>query len=534
MIGTLIIELAGGLGLFLFGMQLMASGMQKAAGDRLRRILEILTTKPLIAAFTGIIATVLVQSSSTTTVMLVGFVNAGLMTLHQAVGTIFGANIGTTVTAQIVSLKITHLVYPAVAVGAILNFFGKRRTYKYIGQAVLGFGVLFLGMSIMSTGLAPLRENAYLLQLLQNLGRTPLLGVLAGAVFTGIIQSSSATTGIVIAMTNQGVLDLPAAMAIVLGSNVGTCITALLASIGTTLSARRAAVAHMLFNVTGVVVALLFFRPFVAVVAHSGDTVARQAANAHTFFNIANTVIFLPLLKQFVSLVTYLVPGEDITVEMGPKYLDKRILLTPDVAIGSVRQECLRMASLGREMVTEAMQVFLRDDAKLMQHVLQKEELMDSLEKEITVYLAQLSQHSLTQAQSQEVSALMHAVNDLERIGDHAQNLIQQAELKMEGRLPFSEQAIAELEDMYRTVDDMIAKAISAFAGKDLLLASQVVDQDDVVDNLERILRKSHITRINEKICFPPSGVIYLDVISNLERIADHATNFAQAVLGEF
>ncbi|NLN06756.1 MAG: Na/Pi cotransporter family protein [Firmicutes bacterium] len=534
MIWQIIIELAGGLGLFLFGMQLMASGMQKAAGDRLRRILEVLTTKPLIAVLTGIIATVLIQSSSTTTVMLVGFVSAGLMTLHQAVGTILGANIGTTVTAQIVSLNIMQLAYPAVAVGAILTFFGKRRTSRYIGQAVLGFGVLFLGMSVMSTGLAPLRENAYLLSLLQNFGRTPLLGVLAGAVFTSIVQSSSATTGIVIAMTNQGVLDLPAAVAIVLGSNIGTCVTALLASIGTALSARRAAVAHLLFNVTGVVIALIVFRPYVSLITLTGETVARQAANAHTIFNLANTIIFLPLLKQFVSLVTFLVPGEDVAVEMGPKYLDKRILLTPDVAIGSVRQECLRMANLGREMVTEAMQVFFQDDTKLMQHVLQKEELVDSLEKEITVYLAELSQHSLTKAQSKEVSVLMHAVNDLERIGDHAQNLIQLAEQKMEDRLPFSEQAIAELEDMYRTVDDMIAKAISAFERKDLLLASQVVDQDDVVDNLERVLRKSHIARINEKICFPPSGVVYLDIISNLERIADHATNFAQTVLGDF
>ncbi|NLM51702.1 MAG: Na/Pi cotransporter family protein [Firmicutes bacterium] len=533
MIWNLLIQLIGGLGLFLFGMQLMASGMQKAAGSRLRRILEVLTTKPLIAVLTGLVATVLVQSSSTTTVMLVGFVNAGLMSLKQAVGTIMGANIGTTVTAQIVSFKVTKFIFPAIAIGAFLNFFGQRKTYKYIGQAVLGFGILFLGMNVMSESMKPLSESPVFLNLMVQFGENPLLGVLIGAVFTGIIQSSSATTGVVIAMTTQNILPLPAAMAIILGSNIGTCITAMLASIGTSLYARRAAVAHLLFNVGGVVLALIFFKPFLSLVLMTADTVARQAANAHTFFNVFNTIIFLPFINVFVRAITWLVPGEDVVIEMGPKYLDRRILLTPDVALGGVRQECLRMANLTREMVNEAMQVFLKDERKLIQHVAQKEDLVDSLEKDITIYLADLAQHSLTKKQSSEVSALMHAVNDLERIGDHAENIVNLAESKIEDRLPFSQQAMAELQEMYTKVDQMIANAITAFANNDLALAKQVIDEDDEVDTMEEELRKSHVTRINEKICFPPSGVIFLDVISNLERIADHATNFAQVVRGE-
>lgn len=544
MVWNLVTQLIGGLGLFLFGMQLMASGMQKAAGDRLRRILEVLTSNPVIAALTGIIVTVLVQSSSTTTVMVVGFANAGLMTLSQAIGTILGANIGTTITAQMVSqvaiFKASNLMYPAIGVGAVLNFFGKRRTYKYVGQAILGFGILFLGMTVMSDAMKPLRELPAFMDLMARFGVNPVLGVLIGAAFTAAVQSSSASTGLIIAMSLQGILTLNAAVALILGTNIGTCITALLASIGASLSAKRAAVAHIVFNVCGVIVALIFFHPFVEIIQSitfdypdMATRVTREAANAHTIFNVISTLIVLPFFKYFVAAVTHIIPGEEVAMELGPKYLDKRILKTPAVAIGGVRQECLRMAGLAREMVGEALQVFLKEDRKLMQQVLQKEDLVDSLEKEITIYLAELAQHSLSIEQAQHVSALMHTVNDLERIGDHAQNIVHLAEIKMEEGLPFSEKAADELQEMYGKVDDMLARAIEAFEKEDEELAKAVVDQDDVVDHMERTLRKSHITRINEKVCFPPSGVIYLDVISNFERIADHATNFAQVVLGE-
>ncbi|HZK25048.1 MAG TPA: Na/Pi cotransporter family protein [Oscillospiraceae bacterium] len=534
MVVNIVLQLIGGLGLFLYGMQLMASGMQKAAGDRMRKILELLTAKPIIAVFTGIVATVLVQSSSTTTVMIVGFVNAGLMTLYQAVGIILGANIGTTVTAQMLAFDVNALIYPAIGLGSILNFFGRRRTYRYFGQAALGFGVLFLGMSTMSAAMEPARELPFFINMIAAFGVKPLLGVLIGALFTGLIQASGATLALVIAMTLQEIITLPAAMAIILGSNIGTCITAMIACIGTSLSARRTAVAHLLFNVIGVVIALIFFRPFLSLVTATATGITRQTANAHTIFNVFNTLLFLPFTKQYANLITRLVPGDDVVLEVGPKYLDKRILLTPDVAIGGVRQELLRMATLAREMVVEATQVFANEDTRLIQQVMQKEDLVDSLEKEITLYLAELAQHSLTKEQSNEVSALMHAVNDLERIGDHAENITRLAEDKVENRLPLSEQAVTQLQEMQAKVDQMLALAIEAFEESDFLLAGQVVDHDDEVDNMERSLRKSHISRISEQICFPPSGIIFLDVISNLERIADHTTNFAQVVLGEF
>lgn len=529
----LVTKLIGGLGLFLFGMQLMASGMQKAAGDRLRRILEVLTSQPIIAVITGVIVTVLVQSSSTTSVMVVGFTNAGLMTLHQAVGVILGANIGTTITMFLVSLKINVLVFPAIGLGAALNFFGKRRTYKYVGQAILGFGLLFLGMSTMSEGMKPLRDLPFMLDLLASFGRNPILGILIGTVFTALIQSSSAATGVIVALTLQGIIDLPASVSLILGTNIGTCITALLASIGASLGARRAAIAHLTFNIFGVFIAFLIFRPFTTFVMGTADNVTRQAAHAHILFNVGNTLLVLPFFRHFVALITRLVPGEEVVMEIGPKYLDKRILNTPAIALGGVRQECLRMAKIVREMVAESLQVFLKGDRKLAQYVLQKEELVDSLEKDITIYLAELAQHSLTMEQSQSLAGLMHIANDLERIGDHSHNIVHLADIKMEEGLVLSEKAGIELIEMHSKVDEMLAKVIAAFAQEDMNLAREVVNEDDVVDSMERTLRKSHIARINERVCLPPSGVIYLDVISNLERIADHATNFAQVILGE-
>lgn len=528
------IGLVGGLGLFLFGMQMMASGMQKAAGDKLRRILEILTSNPYIATLTGIIVTVLVQSSSTTTIMVVGFANAGLMTLNQAVGTILGANIGTTITAQIVSFKIGAIIMPAIGIGSFLNFFGTNRFYKYIGQGILGFGILFLGMSTMSGAMAPLREFAPFINMLASFGHIPILGVLAGAFFTAMVQSSSAASGVIIALTLQGLVDTPSAIALILGTNIGTCVSAILASIGTSLSARRAALAHVLFNIFGVVLVLIFFNLFLDLVQHTGTSITRQVANSHTIFNVLNTMIMFPFLKHFVRLINYLIPGEEKIVEKGTRYLDRRMLKTPSVAIGSARQEILRMGSLARELLADSVEIFLKNERKLISYALQKEDLIDNLEKDITTYLADMGQHSLSIQQSQTSAALMHATNDLERIGDHAQNIIELAEVKIDEKLPFSEAAINELRDIYNRVDKHLAKAMDAFEKENKILAREVIDEDDIIDNLERTLRKHHIDRINEKKCLPKSGVIYLDLLSNFERIADHGTNLAQVITGDF
>ena len=526
--------LIGGLGLFLFGIQIMASGMQKVAGDNLRRILGILTGKPAMGILTGLVVTMLLQSSSTTTAMLVGFVNAGLMTLSQAFSAIMGANIGTTITAQMVSFRLEVLALPAVGVGGLLNYFGKRKLHRYVGQVILGFGLLFTGIITMSEAVYPLRENAAFLNVLVRFGQTPLLGVLVSTIFTAVIQSSSAATGVIIALTMQNIIDINIAIPLILGTNVGTCITAVLASLGTSLPARRAALSHVIFNLCGVIIMLIFLQPFTSLVLLTSDITARQAANAHTIFNVFTTVIVFPFFKPFVKLVTFLSPGEDVSVDFGSKYLDQRMLITPAAAIQAARRELVRMAGIARDTVKEAINIFYKGSLKNLPHINQMEDVLDGLEKDITHYLQSLSQHSLTYKQTIVISGVMSAASDMERIGDHAMNIAFLAETVVESKLPVSPVAKEEVLKLYQTVDKITENAIDAFSREDLQLAVEVIKQDDIVDNMEKVLRKSHINRINANECIPESGVIYMDILSNLERIADHATNLAEVVTEEF
>ncbi len=532
-VAGIIIGLLGGLGLFLFGMQMMSEGMQKAAGEKLRRILEVLTSNHYIAVVTGAITTVLVQSSSTTTVMVVGFVNAGLMNLTQAVGTILGANIGTTITAQMISFKLGALALPAIAIGFVMMFLSKRKTYKYAGQAILGFGILFLGMTTMSESLRPLRSYPPFIDFLASFGIIPLLGVLAGAVFTVMVQSSSASTGVIVALSLQGLLNLESAIPLILGTNIGTSITAVLAAIGTSLTAKRAAAAHVMFNVIGVVIFLIILQPFISLIQMTSSEIPRQIANGHTIFNVLNTLIILPFISQFVNLIIKIVPGEELIIERGPKYLDKRMLNTPAVAIGSSIKEMIRMGSLASEMFVESTQAFLEKDRNLIKSVYQKEEVVNELEREIVKYLADVSQKSLTQSQSRLISSLMHAINDIERIGDLSENIVELAESRIENELVFSDSAIQELKDMFYSVDNMICKSLQALETNDTKLAKEVISCEDEIDYVEKRLRKSHIQRINDRKCFPVSGVIFLDIISTYERIADHARNIAQVVMDD-
>ncbi len=521
----------GGLGLFLFGIQIMASGMQKIAGDRFRRILEVLTNKPVMGALTGVVVTLLVQSSSTVTVMVVGFANAGLMNLSQAISVIIGANIGTTVTAQIVSFNIKAIIFPAIGIGSLLNFFGHRRVYRYLGQTLLGFGLLFFGMTTMSDGMSPLRDLEAFHYMLMQFSVYPILGIICGALFTALIQSSSAATGVIIALTMQDLIPFNSAVPLILGTNIGTSITAVLAGIGANVAAKRTAAAHVLFNVCGVTLALLFLGPFTDLMLQTATTVPRQVANTHTAFNLMSTIFFILLLKQFTALVCRIIPGDDTKIEFGPKFLDPRILKTPAAAINGVKQELLRMAAIAREMLGDAVSMFTRGDLKKMQHLEQMEALLNDLEKEINVYLAELSQHSMPREHSRLIGSLMSAANDLERIGDHAENIMLLAEEAVDGKLPVSNAAIEEVTEFYNIVDSMLERATRAFELEDRELATQVVTDDDIVDEQEKVLRKEHIERINKKMCYPGAGVIYLDLLSNLERVADHSTGIAEIVL---
>ncbi|MTI93968.1 MAG: Na/Pi cotransporter family protein [Firmicutes bacterium] len=530
----IILGVAGGLGLFIFGMKLMAEGLQKAAGDKLRRILELLTFNRYIAVITGIIITVLVQSSSTTTVMVVGFVNAGLMNLVQAVGTILGANIGTTVTAQIIAFKITELSLPAIALGVVLSFFVRRRFYRHLGQAILGFGLLFLGMSTMSGSLNALKDNPMFIEMFATFGQYRLLGVLAGAFFTALVQSSSASTATIIVLSLEGVLGLDSALALILGTNVGTCITAMLAGIGASITARRAAMAHVIFNIGGALLFLIFLTPFAELVSLTSNEVARQVAWGHTIFNVGNTLLFLPFVNVFVKIIKRIIPGEEEMIETGPKYLDRRMLGTPSLGLGAAEREIGRMADLAAEMVGDAVSLLTKNNIDLIKNVERKEDVVDELEKEIAIYLSDLAQQSITRDQGRQIALFLHAINDIERIGDHAENIAQLCHQKIDDKYPFSEAAVEEVKEMYDKVQAITAKAVTAFRSKNLALAREVLIDDNEIDRLEKRLRQRHIGRINEGRCFPPSGVIYLDILANFERIGDHAVNIAQAVLGDF
>lgn len=532
---SLISGLLGGLGLFIYGMMQMGDGLQKAAGDRMRRILEALTARTWMGVIVGAVVTAVIQSSSATTVMLVSFVNAGLMTLKQAVGVIMGANIGTTMTAQLIAFDLSDLALPAVGLGFIITFFSRKKIHKYLGQVILGFGLLFLGMTVMTDTMRPLRDNPAFVQWIANFGKYPFLGVLAGLAMTMIIQSSSATIGLLMAAASQGLVGFDAAIPVLFGDNIGTCITAVLASIGASLSARRTALAHVLFNVFGTILFLTLlplFKTFVHMVTPSGD-IERLIANAHTSFNVLNTLVWLPMAGLLARVATVVYPGQEIVVEQGPKYLDKRMLSTPSVALQLAVKELVRMAGIAREMVKDAGQALLAGKpSAVSKSINAREEVVDNLQAEIILYLSTLmAQGVLTQPQSTRLAGMLHVVNDIERIGDHAVNISEFAIDRVEQGLEFSDEAKSELGDLFRRVDEVISDAVQALEKNDPALAQDVWEKEKYIDELEDVLRTSHLRRLNQGRCSPASGVIYVEVVDNLERMADHAVNLADAVV---
>ncbi|MGE5586944.1 MAG: Na/Pi cotransporter family protein [Clostridia bacterium] len=532
---SVIAGLLGGLGLFIYGMMQMGEGLQKAAGDRMRKILEVLTARTWMGVIVGTVVTAVIQSSSATTVMLVSFVNAGLMTLKQAVGVIMGANIGTTMTAQLIAFNLSDLALPAVGLGFIITFFSRKKIHKYLGQVILGFGLLFLGMTIMTDTMKPLRGDPAFVRWIGNLGKYPFLGVLAGLAMTVIIQSSSATIGLLMAAASQGIVGFDAAVPVLFGDNIGTCITAVLASVGANLSARRTAVVHVLFNVFGTILflsLLQLFKAFVYMVTPSGD-IERLIANAHTSFNVLNTLVWLPMAGVLARIATAACPGKEIIMEHGPKYLDKRMLSTPSVALQLAVRELVRMAGLAREMVKDAGEALLAGrPSAVSKSINAREDVVDNLQAEIILYLSTvMAQGVLTQPQSTRLAGMLHVVNDIERIGDHAVNISEFAIDKVEQGLEFSDEAKAELRDLFRRVDEVISDAVQALEKNDPALAQDVWEKEKYIDELEEVLRTSHLRRLNQGRCSPASGVIYVEVVDNLERMADHAVNLADAVV---
>lgn len=530
----MIFGLIGGLGLFVYGMKLMGDGLQKAAGEKLKRILEVLTTNRILGILVGAGVTSIIQSSSATTVMTVGFVNAGLMTLAQAAGVIMGANIGTTMTAQLIAFKLSDVAPLILGIGAAMVLFAKKKKTRDIGEIVLGFGILFVGMNLMETSMSPLREVLWFKNLILTLGDHPMMGVLVGLAMTATVQSSSATIGILMALAANNGIPLNVALPILFGDNIGTCATALLASIGTTKNARRAALIHLSFNAIGTIIFMLAMPAVLKVIPMLGGNMERQIANSHTLFNLTNTIVQAPFIAFLVKFVKWVIPGDDKKDDvMALVYLDNRLIETPSVAVGQVIKEITRMGKLASENINQSLKCFMNFDEKLVASGAEKEELINFLEREITSYMVRLSNTALSETQSKTITSLFHVVNDMERIGDHADNLFELSQYKQEKSLPFSEEALKEINTMYETVSDAVNTAIQALENSDFSMAQNVLQIEEKIDAMEKQLRSEHIDRLNKGICYPASGTIFLDIISNLERVGDHSNNIAEMVLGD-
>ena len=531
----IVISLMGGLGLFLYGMNLMAEGLEKSAGSKLKRIVELLTSNVFMGVIVGAFVTAIIQSSSATTVMVVGFVNAGIMSLTQAIGVIMGANIGTTVTAQLVSFDLNGMAPIALGIGIILYLFASKPKVKNIAEILIGFGILFTGMDFMKNAVEPLAEYKGFTDLLVGFGDHPILGLLLGFGITAIVQSSSASMGMLIALASQGLIPLNAALPILYGQNIGTCVTSLISSVGASRNAKRAAVMHLIFNVLGTGVFLILLnKPVVSFVTNMnpGD-VARQIANTHTLFNIISVIILLPFTKFIINLAIKLVPdksGEE-DESKAIKYLDDRIVETPSIAVASVVKETLRMGKKAKESVNYALDGFLEQSQENIDKSFKNEKIVNELQKGILNYLLKLSKAHLDEDARDVVDSLFNTVNDIERIGDHAENIAELAQDIIDSDLKLSKQGTEEVRELYNKVITTYEYALQAMKNYDVDLACKVIKMEEQVDIMERSCRANHIHRLNNSLCSIDSGIIFLDLISNLERISDHAVNIAQQVI---
>ena len=537
-----IFGLVGGLGLFLFGMKYLSDGLQKVAGTKLRRTLRSLTQNRFRGIALGAFVTSLIQSSSVTTVMLVGLVNAGIVSLMQASSVVVGANIGTTITAQIIAFKISKYALPAIGIGVVMMLVSRKKKMQFWGQVILAFGLVFLGLSTMSGVMKPLKDVPVVTDFFVNLSHNPILAILVGTIFTFAVQSSSASIGMVLALASVGLIDFTASLYLILGDNIGTTITAWLASIGGSISARRVACFHSIFNIIGVVYfAFLIksglypkFIDFVTPGVISTDSIARHIANSHTFFNVFNAFVFLFILAPVVGLVRKIIPGKDIYVSTDFKYLEDKLLLTPEIAVESAKKELMAMADMVRETTKNALEGFFEVDKKSIAHVQTQESAIDHLQNDITFYLAKLSVQPLTSELAGQIPPLLHSINDLERISDHAVNISELTGKVFMDELKFSNGAHAEMRNMYAKVDDMFEATIRALRYNDKEMSDKVMLFEGEINLMQKTYLASHTQRLCDNKCEPFSALVFVDYVNNLEKIADHLTNVAQAARDEF
>ena len=538
MIATILLSLAGGLGLFLFGMNLMSEGIEKAAGAKLRHILELFTKNKFMGMIVGVLFTGIIQSSSACTVMVVSFVNSGLMDLYQAAGIIFGANIGTTVTSQLVSFNLSKIAPVFVLVGVIVVMFVKNATIKKLADIVLGFGILFMGLAGMSSAMGNMKESSDIVNMLAGLDN-PFVAVILGTVVTAIIQSSSVTVSIILLMANQGLLGLDIVLYIVLGCNIGACASAMIASLSGKKDAKRAALIHLLFNIIGTIILFAILQLasdwiIQWIQGFSADN-GRFVANAHTLIKVFQVIVLLPFSNLIVRLTYLLVPGEDKKVGYREsytlKYIGNKVVFNPATAVVDVIKEIQRMAELAGENINRAMNSFVTLDQDTINEVYEVEKNIDFLNHAITGYMVKINQSTLPIEDQKSIGAYFHVVNDIERIGDHAVNVADCAVKRKEEGTEISREAFAELGSMMDMVNDIIRYAIELFAeGKEEHI-KDIIALEDAIDDKERELQKAHVDRLTRNECTAEAGMLYSDILSGLERVGDHATNIAFSVL---
>ncbi|MBP3420997.1 MAG: Na/Pi cotransporter family protein [Lachnospiraceae bacterium] len=530
---SVILSLAGGLGLFLYGMHIMSDAIEKAAGEKLRSILEFFTKNKYTGMLVGIIFTAIVQSSSACTVMVVSFVNSGLMNLFQAAGVIFGANIGTTVTSQLVSFNLSEYAPAFLFLGVVGVMFCKNKKIIKISEVILGFGILFMGLSVMSSAMAGLREDPGVRSLLQSL-ESPLLGILVGLVLTAIIQSSSVTVSIVLLMCTQGLLTLDISLFIILGCNIGSCGSALLASLAGKKDAKRAAMIHFLFNVIGSTIVYVIFKlgmPWIIDMLHkiSGADLGRCVANAHTMIKVFQVIILLPFSSWIVRLTYKIIPGEEKKVNYRDsyqlEYIGDKVLFNPATALVNVINEIERMAYLSNENLNRAMNALITLDKDDIEEVYEVEKNINFLNKSITDYLVKVNQENLPIEDKKSLGALFHVVNDIERIGDHAENVADAAKRREELGVEFSKEATREMGEMLNMVNTIVQFSVETLHEINDKHVEEIKQLENAVDEKERELQQAHVNRLTRNECTPEAGMLFSDVVSDLERVADHATN---------
>lgn len=530
-----ILSMAGGLGLFLFGIRTMGDGLENAAGAKLKRMLEVLTGNRFLAVLVGFVVTAIIQSSTATTVMVVGFVNAGMMSLAQAVGVIMGANIGTTVTSLLIALNFSSVAAAAVLVGVILMLASKKTVVKNLGAIFTGFGLLFLGIDMMSDSMAPLRESAGFMNFIVTVSESPLrplFGIILGIVMTAVLQSSSASVGVLQTLAMQGLVPLKFSVFVLFGQNIGTCLTALFSTVGAKKNSKRAAVIHLLFNLigTGIFILIALLTPYVEWIEKLSPDPMAQIAISHIVFNIVSTVVMFPFAKVLVKLSCLLVPGKDDSEsEMHCKFIDDRLLNTPPFAVMQVSKEVARMAKLARENFETSAHALINRSDKDLDKVMENEEIINYLNHHITSYLVKLNALDITDSDSDYIARVFHAINDIERVGDHAINLAEAAQHNIGEGFKFSDPAREELNQLCGSVVTLLERSMAAFDNQSLSddEAKELSDLEEHIDDLTLECQDSHIFRLNRKECNTEAGMLYLNTITDFERVGDHAINIA-------